>query len=85
MSLDFVNEVWDALRSHIDFNERSEAADSLINLLIDNNYEPEDIKEAFRGDKEVLSALKGYLEQHEDELEYEDDDYDSDSDDDDWN
>ena len=36
MSLDFVAEVWDALRTHIDFNERSDAADTLINLLIDN-------------------------------------------------
>ena len=38
MSLDFVTEVWDALRSHIDLNDRSDAADTLINLLIDNNY-----------------------------------------------
>ena len=73
MSLDFVSEVWDALRSHIDFNERAEAADSLINLLIDNNYEPEDIKDAFRGDKDLLSALKGYVEQHDTEEEYEED------------
>jgi hypothetical protein len=81
MSLDFTVEVWDALRSHIDFNERSEAADTLVNFLIDNNYEAEDIKEAFRGDKEVLKALKGYVETHdveEDYEEYEDDDQDED-------
>ena len=82
MSLDFVNEVWDALRNHIDFNERTEAADTLINLLIDNNYEPSDIKDAFRGDKEILSALKGYVEQHDTEEEYED--YEEDEDQDDW-
>ena len=35
MSLDFVTEVWDALRSHIDLTDRSDAADTLINLLID--------------------------------------------------
>ena len=44
MSLDFVSEVWEALRSHIDPHERKEAADTLINLLIDNNYEADDIK-----------------------------------------
>ena len=82
MSLEFVAEVWDALRSHIDFNDRTDAADSLINLLIDNNYEADDIKSAFRGEKEVLTALKDYLEQHDTEEEYED--YDSDSDDDEW-
>lgn len=84
MSLDFVSEIWDVLRSHIDFNERNEAADSLVNFLIDNNYEPEDIKDAFKGDKELLSALKDYLEEHEDDQEYDDEDYDCDSYDDEW-
>ena len=83
MSLDFVVEVWDALRSHIDLNDRTDAADSLINLLIDNNYEPTDIKDVFSGEKEVLSALKDYLEQHDIEDDYED--YDEDESDDDWN
>jgi hypothetical protein len=81
MNLDFVREVWDAMRSHIDFNERTEAADTLINLLIDNNYETDDIKEAFRGDTEMLKALKGYVDQHdEDELL----EYDEETDDDEW-
>lgn len=84
MSLDLVSEVWDVLRSHIDFNERSEAADSLVNFLIDNNYEAEDIKDAFRGEKEIITAVKDYLSQHEDEHEYDDEDYDCDSDDDEW-
>jgi hypothetical protein len=82
MSLDFVAEVWDALRSHIDLNERSDAADSLINLLIDNNYETDDIKDAFRSDKEVLKALKGYAEQNDVEDDYEE--YEEDIDTDEW-
>jgi hypothetical protein len=82
MSLDFVAEVWDALRSHIDFNERSDAADTLINLLIDNNYEADDIKSAFRGDKEILGALKGYAEQHDIEEDYEEFEEDEDQDED---
>jgi hypothetical protein len=81
MSLDFTAEIWDALASHIDINERSDAADTLINLLIDNNYETDSIKEAFRGDKEVLKALKGYTDAHDIE-EYED--IDEDDQDEDW-
>lgn len=72
MSLDLVAEVWDAMRSHVDLNERKDAADTLVNLLIDLNYEATDIKEAFR-DKDVLTALKFYAEQHDDEDEDEDD------------
>ena len=78
MSLDFIAEVWEALASHIDLNERKDAADTLINLLIDNDFEAEDIKESFRGDKEISKALKYYAEQHDNE-EYEED-YDDDQD-----
>jgi len=78
MNLDFVAEVWDALRTHIDFNDRSDAADSLVNLLIDNNYEAEDIKDAFKGEKEVITALKEYMAQQDVEESYED--YDEDAD-----
>ena len=81
MSLDFVAEVWDALRSHIDFNERKDAADTLVNLLIENNYEADEIKDCFRGDKEIATALKYYAEQHDAE-EYEE--YDEDEDQDEW-
>ena len=78
MSLDFIAEVWDALRDHIDMNERKYAADTIINLLIDNNYEADDIKDAFRGEKEILTALKDYVSEHEQE-EYEED-YDDEED-----
>ena len=81
MSLDFVAEVWDALRTHIDSNERKDAADTLINLLIDNDYEAADIKESFRGDKDILDALKFYVDQHDQEDDYEEDE---DEDQDDW-
>lgn len=81
MSLSLVTEVWDVLRSHIDFNERSDAADSLVNFLIDNNYETDDIKDSFRGEKEILTALKSYIA--ENEIEYDEEEYDE-SDDDEW-
>lgn len=78
MSLDFVAEVWDALRSHIDFNERKEAADTLVNLLIENSYEADDIKDAFRGEKEILTALKDYEIEADEEYEEIDEDIDID-------
>jgi hypothetical protein len=70
MSLDTIAEVWDALREHIDLSERNAAADTLVNFLIDNNYEIEDIKDAFK-DKDITSALKGYADEHFPEEDYE--------------
>ena len=80
MKLDFVAEVWEVLRSHVDFNDRSDAADSLINLLIENNYDVDDIKDSFKGDKDISVALKYYASQHDTEEEFEeyDDDIDED-------
>ena len=72
MSLDDISEVWDALREHIDLSERNDAADTLVNFLIDNNFEIEDIKDAFK-DKDITKALKGYAKEHFQENDYEED------------
>jgi hypothetical protein len=72
MSLDTIAEVWEALREHIDLSERDDAADTLVNFLIDNNYEIDDIKDAFK-DKDITRALKGYADEHFPE---EDEDFD---------
>jgi hypothetical protein len=81
MSLPVITEVWDALRDYIDMSERDEAADTLVNYLMDNNYEVDDIKDAFK-DKDITKALKGYAEQHFQEEEYEEEYEDEDSDED---
>ena len=83
MSLDSIVEVWEILRDYVDLNDRGDAADSLVNYLMDNNYEVEDIKDAFK-DKDITKALKGYAEQHFQEEEYEEN-YDEDHNPEDWN
>lgn len=76
--LNFIAEVWEAITHNMNTSDRSDAADSLINLLIDNNYEAEDIKEAFRGDHDVLGALKDYgsIDIDEEYLDYDEDEFD---------
>jgi hypothetical protein len=81
MSLEIVAEVWEALSTHIDLNERSDAADTLVTYLIENNYEVDDIKDAFN-DKVINKALKGYAEEHFQEDDYEE--YEDDTDEDEW-
>ena len=77
MSLDTIAEVWEALREHIDLSERNDAADTLVNFLIDNNYEIDDIKDAFK-DKDITKALKGYAEEHfpDEDEDFEEEDLD---------
>ena len=77
MSLDTIAEVWEALREHIDLSERNDAADTLVNYLIDSNYEIEEIKDAFK-DKDITKALKGYAEEHfpDEDEDFEEEDLD---------
>ena len=82
MSLSTIVEVWDVLREHIDFNDRSDAADAMVVYLIENNYSVDDIQDEF-SDKDITRALKGYAEQHFQEEEYEE--YEDEDQDEDWN
>lgn len=80
MNLDSISEVWDVLRGHIDFSERKDAAETLVGLLIEHNCDADDIKQAFRGDKDISKALLIYDDSnlHEEEEDDYDDDYEDD-------
>lgn len=77
---DLASIIWGELKGYINLVERREAAENLVNILIDNDCDPEDIKTAFKGDSDIKEALLSYLDnnqlEEDDELEEEDEDYD---------
>lgn len=84
MSVDLARELWNELRRYVNTVDRSEAAETLVNVLIDNDIDADEIKECFKSDSEVKRALAHYIKDHADEEEDEDDDYDEDEDDEDY-
>ena len=83
MTIEVVADVWRALKAEIDEANWPDAAENLINVLIDNDYDTDEIKSGFRRDADVMSALKEYVASQEDEEEddYEDEeDYEDDED-----
>ena len=79
MAADLVHEVWQELKRHISTADRAEAAESLINILIDNDYDADQIRDAFKGDNDVKRALQSFLDDAEEDLDEEDeDDYNDD-------
>ena len=74
MAVDIVHEVWQELKRHISTADRADAADSLVNLLIDNDYDAEQIRDAFKGDNDVKRALQSFLDDAEEDLDEEDED-----------
>ncbi len=84
MSITVVAEVWRALKFEIDGSNLPDAAETLVNVLIENDFEPADIKEAFRRETEVMQALRDYNSQFVEEEEYEEYEEDEDTEDDEW-
>lgn len=83
MSVDLAAAVWEELKRYIGPLDRSESADALVNLLVDSNYDADEIRDAFRGDADVKKALQVYLDDHEEE-DIEDEEYEDEEDDEDY-
>ena len=84
MSLTVIAEIWSALKPELEYNSVTSAADTLVDILIDSDYDPANIKEEFRRDKDVMEALDSYIAETEDEEDEEDYD-DEESEDEDGN
>ncbi len=83
MSITVISEIWRALKIEIDGSNLPDAAETLVNVLIENDFDPADIKEAFRKETEVIQALRDYNSQFQEE-EYEEFEEDEDTEDDEW-
>jgi hypothetical protein len=87
MKLDVIAEIWNMTRDSILSTDRDSIAENMVGILIDNDYSPSDIKSAFRGDYDVMTALKTYVDDsgalEDDEIEYEE--YEEYEDEDDYN
>ena len=83
MSVDLAATVWEELKRYIGTLDRTEAADAMVNLLVDSNFDSDEIRNAFKGEAEIKKALNAYISDREDdEEEFDDVDDDDDEDED---
>lgn len=77
--------VWDGVKHFLNPMDRADAAEAVVNDLIDHGTEPEEVKTAFRGDADIKRAIKHYLDENAPESE-EDEDFDEEDveEDEDW-
>jgi hypothetical protein len=69
MTEELASIIWDELKRYINVVDRSDAAENLIGILIDNDCDPNEIKSAFKNDSEFKKALSSYLSSHDEEEE----------------
>ena len=82
MSVELSKEIWDELKRYVNPQDRSEAAETLVSVLIDNDVDADEIKSVFKADSEVKKALASYLKDHEEDEE--EDDYEEDEEEEDY-
>jgi hypothetical protein len=90
MTIEVIAEIWSMSKDSIMSTDRDSIAENMVGILIDNDFSPNEIRTAFRGDLDVMTALKTYINDsgalEDDEAEYEeyeesyddDDDYNND-------
>jgi hypothetical protein len=85
MAVDLASEIWNELKRYVNTVDRAEAAETVVQILMDNDSDVEDIRTAFKGDSDIKRALTAYLDNDKDYVEDEDEDEDFDDfDDKDW-
>jgi hypothetical protein len=82
MSADVAAEIWGELRRYVNTVDRDEAAETVVSILIDNDYDAEEIRDAFKGDSDIKRALAAYVNRDVEEEPDEEVDDDVDLDDD---
>ena len=66
MSDAIASEIWGELKRFVNTVDRAEAAETVIQILMDNDSDVEDIRAAFKGDADIKRALTAYLDNDKD-------------------
>jgi hypothetical protein len=82
MSIELTKEIWDELKRYINPQDRSEAAETLVSVLVDNDAAADEIKDTFKHDSEVKRALTSYIKDHSDDDNDDEESYNDEDDDD---
>ena len=82
MSAEVAAEICGELRRYVNTVDRDEAAETVVAVLIDNDYDADEIRDAFKGDTDIKRALAAYVNKdvEEEPDEEVDDDVDLDED-----
>jgi len=81
MSIEVAAELWGELKRYVNTVDRDEAAEAVVSVLVDNDHNADEIRNAFKGDSDIKRALATYIgnndvEEDVDEDIDEDDNYD---------
>ena len=71
-------ELWHTVRESIASIDRDSVAESVVSILIDHDCSPQQIRATFRGDQDIIEALKLHVDSDIDDVEEDEDEYEVD-------
>lgn len=81
-----ISEIWGELKRYINSIDRLEAAESVITIMIEHDFDLEELRKELGHDPDLKRALTAYLDQDQDQdQDYFDDDDNDDDNIDHWN
>ena len=78
------SEIWSELKRYVNTVDRADAAETIVSILIDHDSDIEDIRDAFKSDRDIKRALTVYLDNDKDYAEDDEDTNDDEETDHDW-
>jgi len=81
MSEALAAEIWGELKRYVNTVDRAEAAETVVQILLDNDSDVDDLRDAFKGDSDIKRALTAYLDNDNDYTDDNDSEEDEDFDD----
>ena len=66
MNESVASEIWGELKRYVNTVDRAEAAETVVSILIDNDCDVDNIKDAFKSDSDIKRALTAYLDNDKD-------------------
>lgn len=78
------SEIWNELKRYVNTVDREEAAETMVSILIDNDEDPEHIRDVFKHDSDIKRALTNYLDDNNFEEEEEEEDDEDQYNDEEW-
>jgi hypothetical protein len=77
MSELIASEIWGELKRYVNTVDRAEAAETVVQILMDNDSDVDAIKNAFKSDSDIKRALTAYLDNDNDYADDDEDDEDN--------
>ena len=77
MSELIASEIWGELKRYVNTVDRADAAETVVQILMDNDSDVDAIKNAFKSDSDIKRALTAYLDNDNDYADDDEDDEDN--------